>query len=240
MSVVRIYDINGNELDYDNYNLIGAGTRSQIFESKKENENDKQTILKVYESYLSRDLTINEQVFDELKDIDTYTLPKLGEKYYDTPKRKRFLRTVRGYTAEKIDKDYIDLLSADPEFVAEKVMGNLSVLAGELGNRKIKMDTDLESGDLIINKNGAFIVDIDLFEKKRNMTKDECTRMNKKLALYYLKSLVFEYAYHRHDLCDRSEQINELFSIDVTNNVDLTSSLYKKLRNKPIIDHLKK
>lgn len=233
MDIIKLYNKDGVEIDTNTYRLIGQGSRANVFEDMTNHK-----VLKVYHSLTPLVYAINEKLFNDLKDINSDVLPQLGECLYHD-KKKRFYKPVRAYTSEKIEKDYTDVLIMNPHRFAVDVAGRLSLLSDQLAEKNILLSYP-KPGNIIVNKDGAFIVDPDLFEKNKRISEDECSVQNKLISLKYMKMLVKMCAEYRHNINDREEQINNIFNIDVNPNTDLTISLYHKLRDDTILKKIKK
>lgn len=231
MEIVKLYKENGEEFNTEGYRLIASGSRSNIYENAGK-------VLKVYNGMTSVGVAIDEKMFNELKKIDSGALPKLGECLYHG-KKKKFFSFVRAYTSEKIDKDYTDILTMDPHKFAVDVAGKLGYLSDDLANNRIVMNSP-KSGNIIVNRKGAYIVDPDLFEKSTRLSREECSIKNKIISLKYMKMMVRDCAMHRHALGDRDAQINQIFDVDVNHKTDLTIEIYHKLRDDTLLKVLRK
>lgn len=234
MQEFKLYKKNGEEIDLKKYNkIVGSGKRSTIFENTEDN-----TVLKIYHSNVPKEQTISEKRFEEIKSINSCAMPKYGDCLYTTNKKK-FFPVVRAYTMEKIEKDYTDILTMNHDKFAIEVAGKLSILSDELA-KHLLIFSKPKKGNIIVNKKGAIIVDPDLFTRENNLNEYECAMYNKKIALNYLKMLIKECAEYRHNLGDKSEQINELLNFEVLSSTDLTIGVFKNLNGQNILTKLKK
>ena len=233
MNNLKLYTKDGTEFDTSDYNIIAGGKRSNIFENKKDNK-----ILKVYHDGLSYKNCINEKMFNDIKEINSNAIPKLGECLYHG-KRSKIFPIVKAYTMECIEKDYTDVLTMNPGKFAIDVAGKLSILCDKLAEQKILLSTP-KNGNYIINKKGIFINDPDNFKRSKSDNNYLCALENKKMALEYLKKLVNECAEYRYNLGDKSDQIKELFDLEVKSSTDLATVVYQALKEKQLIIRLKK
>ena len=135
---------------------------------------------------------------------------------------------LKAYKMEKIEDDKVNLTRVSIEFFIDnikKLMNSLRILSDNY-----ILVYDLYDDNLIINKDGMYVIDCDSYKYVTEYEKDLVYYNN----LEYLKKAIFEHLY-KHTNILRRHKLCMLF-----NNNDLDSILEKVKNSNSIHEYLKK
>lgn len=231
----RLCRSNGIEFDAHKFEvLLSADKKSSVCLYPK-----KGIVLKKYQSYTPKEEKLSERVFKEIKDINSPGLIVLEEPlYYGV--RTPFSKELAGYTSEYAENEHTDIITMDSREFALRIVDKLDTAAGQLGSRNILMNGNVNFNDVVISEDGITITNIDGYMQKKTMSKAECTTLNKKMVVYYLKTLLAQCAAYRHNLGKRDEEIAKLFDFDITPSTDISTKTLIYLEHGPVINSIKK
>jgi hypothetical protein len=234
MGTLRLFKADGSfygEIVPEHFKIIHIGKNANIHEYGT-------SALRIYHEDAPSEMRIKLGIFEELQDMDSYTIPRLHDCLFETD--DVFTSTkVKGYTYRRLYKGQLDLLTMSSDRFISSVAEKLDDLANEVSKRRIYMSEAKPSGILITKGRGAFITNIDQFKKDKKRPITECQAHNKRVALDYLKMAIIRSAYN-HSYGDLTEEVNELFNVDVIPSTDLVDITEHRLKGETLSMRLKK
>ena len=216
-----LFSKNGDTLKFDTFSTMEKGRRSDVY-TKLDGGN---TALRVYHESVPEVRTINEKHFYAIKEIEHEALPKLGEIYYRNPNNTPFDQVV-AYTCENVERDDTNLLSVDKEFFVDKVFGRIFGAGMALAEHGYSLSLP-QSGDIIINKEGAFLLDPNKFIKEPNLSKEELIKINLYVSLRYIKLAILECLKNRE--LDEENEASKIISM-ISSSSDAEETYDKVLK----------
>lgn len=176
------YSSNNEPLIADDYTCFNNGGTSVIY--KKGDE-----LFKVYKNDAPYKSRIKKNMFEYIRQSNIPNLVKLIDFYFEIEGILNKILPIDAYTMEQISGEMIELLTADKQYI-ELILNQLEETLEKLSEYKIIIE-DSHKGNIIFNKNGVHIIDLDSFwHSKIIYTKKEIYYLNKCRLLYSISAKI--------------------------------------------------
>lgn len=175
--MIYLYDQFGNKIDITDYKYLDRGRCGEVY--KKDEE-----LLKLYYYDCKYRFIIGKKIFNMIKEINSPNIVELKDYYYK--KNTHFHPEIDAYTMNYIHRGNISLLTSSQEYIY-KVLDQLLDVARTLSEKNICI-FDAKNSNIIFNKRGAKIIDVDLFRFFKLLSKDTIYKRNVYEVYQYLSS----------------------------------------------------
>ena len=228
-----LYTKDSQQTDFSNYIYLKEGGCGKIYKYDD-------TILKVYKKDCNHHLKIKKQIFELLKAINAPCIVKLDNYYFSKKRILNPLTQIDAYTMEYIKEEQFNLIDCDKKFIIE-IFTKLEQTIRELSFYDIVID-DINSKNIILNKNGITLIDPDLFFKKGFGYKCSAYRLNKIRILDYINLILTKKYYEKEEQFIYfyiEENIENTLIEDVQNSLT-ENTFYESMNSKKLKLELKK
>ena len=193
-------------------------------------------VLKIYKFDCTYKYYIRKSMFNKLKELNIPNIVELLDYYYYYKSKLYKLLPPDAYTMKYVEDDNISILNTNVEYLLETI-SSLEKTCLKLSKNKIEIN-DAHSKNIIFNKNGATLVDVDSFCFSRLKSFQKLFLYNQKQIVKYLKSrLINEY----NSMNIYTYKLNYLLDFNsLTSNISITDELKKIMDKKTPIESLRK
>ena len=175
-------------------------------------------------------------MFDKLQELDLPNIVKLYNYYYlEVSKLNRFLH-MEAYTMEQIEKDDTILLEQNKEYLLNALY-SLEETCLYLARNKIEIN-DAHSSNVIFNKQGATLIDVDTYCIRKMKNVDKVFLHNKAQILYILGNQVKKELQNNNYGIDYYK-VMYLFNIDIMRK-SLAQAVDEKFKEETLLESLKR
>ena len=180
---IQLYDSNNQIKSFENFEYITSGACANIY--KKNN-----IILKIYNDECKYKFQLKREVFDALKQLNNPNIVSLGDYYYHNNSKLNKILKMDAYTMEYVENDNIDILDANKEYVLDTIR-DLENTLEILARNKIEI-FDVHFNNVILNKTGAKLIDVDSYGIYKLKSCEKILTNNKQELMHYLRSKIKE------------------------------------------------
>lgn len=248
-----LYTRKGEKVSLDGFDIVKQDEYKSSYTFEKGD-----TSIRVFTAFgIDRGSCIEEKTFNIAKEIDSNSLPKLGDMLFYNKKFHLFMPPV-GYTMERIDDGYVSILTLNRDLLIDHVTERLGILAEKLAERRVTIGGenltlyDVEPSNLTINRHGAIVTNPDILYRQSKIEKslNECIIQNKKAMLELIRSTIIKDYSMRLAMLDEEKRldanhmkkvkyrIEDLTNETITDHSDLSVIFAKKLINKSILEKI--
>ena len=164
--------------DLNKYSYLNEGSCALIYKKDKE-------VLKVYKSECNKRFRISKNLFEIIQELDLNNVVKLFNYYFDDNKIT-FNSSINGYSMQYINDDKTNILLQKSEYLLD-VINSLEKTCLKLAKSNISIH-DAYHSNIIFNKDGAYLIDVDMYKINKIKNLKKIYLHNQKELLNFLKS----------------------------------------------------
>ena len=200
-----LFDKNRKETVFEGFCYYNAGNCAMIF--KKNN-----ILLKVYKSNCTYRYYLPKKVFYKLQDLDISNIVKLYDYYYFDSSKIGRIFPMEAYTMEYVNNDKLNIIYQNKEYLL-KTIYLLEKAIYKLSINKVGVN-DAHHSNIIFNKEGATLIDVDLYTINNLISFKKILLYNQEKILYFIRSKIIN-ELEKENYNIKKFEINNLFNIDL-------------------------